>query len=445
MESSINVTSTKNWIQIESKGFNTATINGIRRTMLLNVQCYGFDEFIAPDDYKIIFKSKPTPRHCVLVDTLSSQPIPILAQRVSRIPIFLSNLTEPLITSTSNRNVFFVVSRVPDDNKDIITSMQVPLTDVAADIYSRDLTPVVLVKSNDDDNWEYDNDSSLEVQKHIADIFPFNVLVARIKFGERLNIIMKPILGTGLDNSRWSPCTFRYGYTIDPKWGTDRKMNVAENSTLRRKVEGNLPFKYLYTHDPETNKPYDRFGKPYGHKMRFQYNGKMGHVDAFKKSINTLIESCNHFLKMYLKASKDRGSTEPTLIHIEESTVSSDDGTYNSKVELLFIPRNTQDKLNPNDMALTDHTIGNLITSKVREIIGTMIRNDSLWSQTNIAYKVPHKLIPQCMMLFKIPESLDITHQDLLKRTVNEIKIDLNKIKSAIVDHISINDNETED
>ena len=110
----------KDYFTLETNGFNTATINGIRRTMLLDVPCLGFCEEINPEDLALL-TGLSEKRHTVLVDTLASQSIPILAHRCSRIPIHTNDKTTEMLVSTPERKVFFVVCEDfnPDDVKDL--------------------------------------------------------------------------------------------------------------------------------------------------------------------------------------------------------------------------------------------------------------------------------------------------------------------------------------
>lgn len=432
-------------LMLETHGFNTATINAIRRTMLNEVYCYGFETELEPKDYKIITGSKEDRRNTVLTCTLASQSIPVLAQRCSRLAIHTDKDTEPLLTSDDDRLVFFCICQKPNSaDDDMKTLMVKPLVgeDLNTTIRSRDLIPVVLktVFTGDDEElvYEYDKEQSQNVKEQMERIFPYNELIAEVNYGQKLNVILKPIKGKGIDNVRWSPCTFRYGYTMDPEW-MKYNLSVVINGQILRKIEGQRSFKHLFTHKPPSTKdqdaaldvPYNRFGRPYGHKLVFQYNGKMNEVTAMRSTIDVLLNATDLFLKHYTEAStNDLGDS--SFIAKETATVSSDDGALNSIVEELHIPKNTQDTWPEADYILTDDTMGNLLTTKMLELVDARIKDQNLWEQTHIAYKVPHPLVRQCLIIIKIPETIGFTHKDLVTDAVQEIKGDLIKFLTAL-------------
>lgn len=436
---------------LRTRGFNTATINGLRRTMLLNTPCYGFTTEIDPNDYKIITGNKEERRNTVLVCTLNSQSIPVLAHRCSRLAIHTDEVTRPLLESNYERKVFFVVCQPPtgqDDDMKALMSKPLMGDKLTHSIHTQDLIPVVLVREDgeDDDtqtyNYAYDVEQSKVVKDHLKRIFQYNELIAEIHHGQKLNIILQPVLGTGAQNIRWAPCTFKYRFSMDPAWANTGH-SVVDNGQVRRKIEGERSFKHLFTHKPpddiaqssSLDQPYNRLGKPYGHILAFQYNGKMNEVDVFKTCVRTLLDAVDLFYKRYIAA-----DTEESMMSKDSSTIVSDDSTLHSNVELLYIPKNTQDKMPDEDYILTDHTIGNMITTKMLEIVDSIIESkglevDDMWRQTHIAYKIPHPLVKQCIMMIKIPEKLDITHTKLITETVESIKLDLNRIFDAVAAH----------
>jgi DNA-directed RNA polymerase subunit L len=437
----------EDYFTLETTGFNTATVNGIRRTMLLDVPCLGFREEINPEDLALL-TGLSEKRHTVLVDTLASQSIPILAHRCSRIPIHTSDETATLLESTPERKVFFVVCERfnPDEVKDLsFITRPFILEELTKTIYSRELEPVVLHGSEHSGNmvYMYNKTDSDNIRDQLKTIFPYNVIVAVVKHHEKLNIVLSPVSGTGRDNVRWTPCTFRYTYQMDPKWISDRDKGVIHNGSVTRKINGEKPLKYLFTHDPETDKAYTKFGKPYGHKMMFQYNGKMDHVEAFHKSIKRMKTSLDFFREKYLESDQD----DPVMLKTEPAVV-ADTAGMESNVEILTIPKNVQEQHSSEVTILTDHTMGNLLTSKMLEIVDELIiKNPTddavLWNRTHIAYKVPHPLVKQSVIMIKLPyeiitkngvedSDLYINHKNLIVRTIVEIKADLDALDTAI-------------
>lgn len=450
MESNINVELTKlpgrECLVVRTRGFNTATINGLRRTMLTECSCYGFVTEIDPYDYKVITGTKEERRNTVLACTLNSQSIPVMAQRCSRLCLHTDKITDPLLASSDTRKVFFVVCQRPDsDSKDLKELMTKPLVaeKLTETIHSHDLIPVVLTVNDDNDDdvhFEYNKEESDIIKDNIKHIFPFNELIAKVDYGQRLNIVLKPVMGKGSDNVRWSPCTFLYRFTADPGWAQHNHAVVDSNGQVRRKIEGERSFKHLFVHKPPLNikqsadadEPYNKFGRPYGHILMFQYNGKMPVVQVFNTCVTQLTNAADLFLEQYINA-----NTEKSMMSKEASTVSSTDGTMNSEVELLYIPRNTQDELPSENYILTDATIGNLFQTKMLEIIeskaAAMKLDDSVWRHTHIAYKIPHPLIRQCQMQIKIPDTLKLSHKELVTQAVDQIKLDLQKLRSAVL------------
>jgi len=449
MDSKIAVTHTtvpgNECLIIKGYGYNPATMNAIRRAMLLYVETFGFETEMDPKDYKIITGTKEERRNTVLVSSLASQSIPVLAHRCSRLAIHTSEETAPLLTSDDERKVFFVICQPPESlTTDMKVQMTKPLTvdRLTYNIHSRDLIPVVLVKVQEEDDeephFEYSKEESDIIKDAIVSIFPYDELIAVVNHGQQLNVILKPVRGTGSIDARWAPCTFRYHYMMDPTWKTHGE-GVCEKGQVRRKIEGQRSFCHLFTHKPPAEKsedysqdePYNRFGKPWGITLVFQNNGKMEVKEAYHRAIKELVDGIYLFQKRYSES-----ETDGNMILKEASQVSSEDGSLNSDVEILYIPKNTQDKLPEKDYVLADGTIANLITTKMLELVQEKILElnlaDDIWSQTNIAYKVPHPLINQCMMMIKIPDNLGFKPDKLIDQAVKEIKRDLDRLYAAV-------------
>jgi len=454
-------------VNLQLKGFNTATVNGIRRAMLCELETLGFEELMDSADFRIVTKTVEEQRHTVLASTCA-QPIPVLAHRLSRTPIYTSAETRKLLVSTGDRKVFFVIcaSTVAGGGPgaaDITGDMHKQITKpyvggsgstgtLVVTIYARDLIPCVLVRDKIEEaeetagagasadiatSYSYSADESQAIMDMMETIFPYNVPLVSVSYGEKVNAILKPVLGRGHTDCRWSPCTFSYQYRMDPTWiQQGEELIEGGTNTLRRKIVGERSFKDLFTLDPATGKSYNLLGKPFGHRMAFYYNGKMSPVEALLESIAVLRNASDRYLAQYLAAQNGQES----LISIDESSISSEDGAYNSQVELLYIPRNTQDKIPDEDLILTDHTMGNLLATKMLEIVSDRIEEMTssastqveLWKQTHIAYKVPHPLVKQCQLLVKLPIHLDISHEDLARQTTAAIKRDLETIEQAV-------------
>jgi hypothetical protein len=426
---------TNKFIQIKTCGFNTATINAIRRTMILYVECYGFDEFMDDDDYALVTKSKKEHRHVVLTNTTKCQAIPVMAHRCSRIPIQITEDNDALLESTENRKVFFVYCQKPTGEETWHDTMAKPFVlkdDLIFRIYARDLTPVVLKRNSSDDEFVYNAEDSEEISKVIDTVFPYNTLVIQLGFNDKFNVILKPIKGIGIDNARWIPCTFKYRFRMDPKWLEQNEHLISSTGDVRRKIHDRKSLRDLFTIDPTTGDKYNMFGKPYGHDLIFLYNGKMDHIAAFNKSVQLLIDKVYDFLKYYKTPSL-------STIYKDISYMSNDDDR--SVMETLYIPKNTEDLMSQDKWILCDHTMGNLITSKMLEIVASYITDASggldLWRQINISYKIPHPNIRQCVINIKLPSDLrtgqgsSLTHAELVEQTVKEIVEDLRKLLAA--------------
>lgn len=425
----VNVDIQEKYVCVDTTGFNTATINAVRRAMILHIPCYGFDEMIDPDDYELITGTKPEQRNVVLANTTQTQSIPILAQRCSRLPLQTTGVTRPLLESNDKRKVFFTVCKTPQADKETwFTCLTKPFVlegDIIKRIFSKDLEPVVLTRSSTEDEFQYDEEASEEVREAYDEIFPYNVLIVRMCEGERVNIVLRPVLGTGIENSRWIPCTFSYRMHMDPKWLDKGEHLVSPEGTVRRKVHGKLGLRDLITMNPDTEMPYNRFGKPHGHMLMFQYNGKMGHVEAFAASVRVIQDAVNTFLKYYLEGND--------VIHKVVSHIQTDD-EHSSVMETMSIPKNTEDELPVSQWIYCDHTIGNLLTTKMLEIVDQQEKmTDELWSQVQIAYKIPHPNVRQCVMVVKLPSDIGLTHENLMKEAVREIVEDLNKLSERVV------------
>jgi DNA-directed RNA polymerase subunit L len=420
---------TEKYIKLKIHDQTTALVNGLRRTMLNHVMCYAFVDEMEPSDYLLLTGMKEERRHTVLIDTLASQSIPILAHRCSRIPIFTSDETHKVLESTDIRKVFFVICEQSGDILKTVAKPYVHTDRLIKRIYSRDLIPMVL--KFESEKFVYDEEASDKIKGMMKTIFPYNVLVAQMSYGDELNIILKPVKGIGLTNCIWGPCTFNYRYIMDPRWVTDRGERLYDQSgALRRKMQGERSTRDLFTIDPGTLRPYNRFGKPYGIELMFRYNGKMHHIDAFQRSISKMHDALDMFLAQYLTADTDTSVISKEIIH-----QNSEDGQHDSTVEMLHVPKNTQDKLSEEQLILAGHTMGNLVTTKMLEIIDRLIGADvDIWPDVHIAYKIPHPLIKQCVLMIKLSSKLTITHEELIKQAIQGSKDDLNRLSTAVSD-----------
>lgn len=434
------VENTDKYIRLDIFDQNVATINGIRRTMLNNVPCYAFGDYLDPSDHAMIFSGPEKKRHSVLVDTLKTQAIPILSHRCTRVPIHTDDVTEPLLATTDKRKVFFVISK--DDD---ITAPRVN-TGLMQRIYSRDLVPFVYTKTDTKEaeaetetetetetegGFVYNAVASGKVKDKMDQIFPFNVLIAQMNYMDRLHVILTPVRGIGADNCIYSPCTYTFSWRMDPKWLEKGEYVVSDAGTIRRKIEGvpTSSVKYLFTHDPKTGAPYgaigeEGLGKPYGITLSFRYNGKMTPEMAMKRSIKKLQYGVDEYLRHYISA-------EDT-VQVEEMIQESETGET-EVTQIINIPGNS-DLLDRIDPILVDSTIGKIICAKLLEIISRRIHEQgldrSIWSYIMVAPQTPHRLIKHQKITVKLPSKLGYTHTELMKLAVEEIKADLDRLRA---------------
>lgn len=395
--------------------------------MLNFVESYGFVEHLDPQDYRLLSEQFGVEHLRIPTDgsvrqrltTLISNTraaMPTLSHRCSRVPIYTSDVTAPLLESGENRRVFFVICEQDeggakgDAEAELrrFSRPRVNLRNEGHNIYVSDLEPVVLTRESPDDEFKYDVAETDSVKAEFKTIFPYNPILAFLEYNNRLNIILKPVMGRGIVNCRWSPAICRYRWLLDPAYNPEKRpiMTILRETsegekerpnTLRRKVKGELGAKELFMTDCTTGVRYDIFGSPYGIDLLFEYNGKMGCRDVALRSIDTLRKGIHLFQEQFLK----------TPVNLDESADQYIGKSMHSDTLTIRIPASTEGKLVTDKSEyriLTDDTIANMLRTKMLEIANELIGDQhDWWSRTAITYKVPHPMIVQCLIIVPLP------------------------------------------
>lgn len=399
-----------------SRVLNVATLNALRRSMLSFVECWGFNHLLDQEDYQFLTDKfgiknlkQGREQHTVLVDN-TRHIIPVLSHRCTRVAIMTSEDTTPLLYSNEDRKVYFILCD-DTDMTDLkrFSRPRVNESNVSMRLYMHDFEAVVYVRSEKSDSFEYSAEDSAEVQSHMKEIFPYNPMIAFLDFQGKVNILLKPVMGRGIVNCKWSPCTMRWRFSCDPKWPEDQRPVMAPKdgrpNTLLRKVKGALGLKDIFLTDPETMERYDKFGRPYSVTLMFEYNGKMSCVDASKEAIKEILDGIALFQDHYNSTASVTGDSEPSSVsETAESIVHKN--SYRD-TQIMHIPLNTDDNIlneHPEFIIMTDDTIANMLVCKLLEIMDKII-GDNLewWSQTFISYKRKHPLIKQCVITVPLP------------------------------------------
>jgi hypothetical protein len=179
----------------------------------------------------------------------------------------------------------------------------------------------------------------------------------------------------------------------------------------------------------------NKFGKPYGLDLMFQYNGRQDPIVAMIESVNIFIYNLNLMKEQFLQEKSD-------IIHSQTTE-------YSTK---LTIPLNVDiDLLTHEDgkfKVLMDDGLLHAVSVKILEILDNIILdNIKLWEHVSVYYRVPHRLISQSELMCKIPESEDFnmliksklkpgskftSSHILIELAINEVIQDLENIKHEL-------------
>lgn len=400
--------------------YNYATMNAVRRAIHSYVSIWGFEQYLDEKDYKFLTEEfgikNLAPNHTRLSVTVDTTELVLVAlpHRCSRIPIMTGEQTDQFLQSTDLRLVYFLIcDGLGEDNETTREQFARPFTNehnITKCIYARDLVPVVYTRAKPDAPWQYNNEESAKLGAQRSAIFAYNVPVICVGLGKKVHAFLKPMRGkTGADNSQYCPCVPRYRFSADPKWYEEGEGPIEtfvagqggnqRPNTIRRKVQDERGFKAILLSDPRTGAPYDKLGQPYAIQLMVEYNGKMGVVDATLAALTALVDGVN-LLKLEYE------NIAQTIVFKE---------THND-TQTVYIPRNTEDKIiesNPKTKILVDDTIANIMKFKMLEILGRIIgENHSWYARTNISYKIPHELVPQCVYTITLPLHDSAGHDD---------------------------------
>jgi hypothetical protein len=444
------IDSTERYIRLASQQLSVATMNSIRRTLLLDIKTVGFVEHIDQADYKMLNKVLPPlelrgERHTVIASTVKF-PIPMLAHRLSRIPInSVPDIMHLLVPDDRSISVFFCLSAPRDygrplKNEDSPMDMRV---------YARDLQPLVIRKKEGEDGLvEYEMllDLMREIEDKRAEIFPFNTFLLPLGYGQEIHAILRPQIGSGVQDPRWAPCTYHYRFNRDARYGSApiRLHKEPEQPGIRLQF-AQIPEALCRELGLPPGSTYDRFRKPYEIELMAIYNGRMPPEMALKKAIQILKEAMILFRQEY-----NRGH------RVEEALTHDSDEVFpvvkeqKGDTQTVYAPFNTNDPLPERFQILASHTIGNLLASKMLYIMDReIIRDDALdlYEGTLLAYKIPHHLVQQCLYTIQLPitdarflerfEALTGKsanfHEVLVSYAVNEIINDLDTIFTLLL------------
>ena len=382
------VTRDDKFILLKSKTLHQSLFNSIRRTLISHVQILGFEEFLNPEDYPLLntaFHLKLSRQRHVIIDNNTCFSIPMLSHRLSRLPMYTSpEILKMLYIDDPMYRVFFVLA--DRDN------FQLPLvnkSNEAMRLTARSLRPLVFRKKNDD---TFD---LLALESQAIDsvkLFPYDTFLLDLIPGKRVHGIVSPVIGFGIDNPRWTPCVHRYRFNRDPVWQETHPIKAIihkkENELSLRRQFSTIPPTKRLPGEPDT---YDLFMKPFEVELMVIFNGKMDQTVALTSSITVLLESLGHFSHLV--------QTDDTFI---EKTV--DEG---NNIHRYIVPRDTysDEAKDGANRIYTGHTLANIITSKMLQIITRdIISHDiTLLEKVLIAYKIPHPLIHQVIYTIQLP------------------------------------------
>lgn len=397
-------------VLLSSQQLSVATMNSIRRTMLLDIPTLGFTEHIDPNDYdmlnNVLNLELKGERHTVIRSTVKF-PIPMLAHRLSRIPInSIPEMFKLLRLDDEDIHVFFVLAKdgeyaIPMDNGEDPVDVR---------LYARSLQPLVIRRTQQEDGRpEYTLDRGLmsKISGMMRDIFPMNTFLLPLAYGQQIHAILKPVIGKGAQDPRWSPCTYHYRFNRDARHAPEgmalppiRLHKQPEQPGIRLQF-AQIPVEICKELGLPNGMTYDRFRKPFEIELMSIYNGRMPPKLALQMAVEILDDAVTAFLREYKKdhSVQDAMSHVAEEIHVVVKEMKGDTQT-------VYVPFNTNDPLPEEYQMLTTHTIGNLLASKMLYMVDReIIRNDMLDAYENIliAYKVPHHLVQQCTFTIQLP------------------------------------------
>jgi hypothetical protein len=225
----------------------------------------------------------------------------------------------------------------------------------------------------------------------VRTLFPFNTFILTLYPGQKIHAVLRPALGTGIDNPRWSPCVQRYRFNRDPAWQATHPINeIIHKKTGELSLRRQFSTKPPAVCGPGESNSYDVFMKPYEVELMVVQNGKMDKKAAVLTALGYFRQSIAQFQAMLLardefihKRIDDHGVTRYTLPQDTYSDTARD----------------------PAMRIYTGHTLANVFVAKMLTIITRDIipgRVDLLRTVL-VAYKVPHPLIQQVIYTVQLP------------------------------------------
>ena len=419
----------ENYILISSKQLAVALINSIRRVLISHIAILGIEEFIQPADYPCInavFQQSIAKKRYTIIDNNTPFSIPMLAHRLSRLPIFTSSeLLRALYIGKEGFKFFLVLSDPADIAKPLVNKSNQEIQVTARSLRA------VLAQQSPDGSWTYNKEASM-IPIHA--LFPLDTFILTLYPGQRLHAILRPVLGMGIDNPRWSPCVQRYRFNRDPVWQATHPIKE-----IIHKKTGELSLRRQFsTKPPSTTAPgeattYDVFMKPYEVELMVIQNGKMDKVEALLSAVDYLGESLARFNQML--------QTGDTFVHKE---------TGGLNIVRYTVPQDTYSDAaqDPINRIYTGHTLANVIVSKMLTIVARDIIPDDISSLAKvlIAYKVPHPLIKQVVYTVQLPEEDPVFQaffssfsgpdmaEKLVHLAIQELLVELSSVKAVLLD-----------